>query len=314
MNFAIIGTNFISDSFAKAAGSIPDAKITAVLSRSADRGALFAAKYSIPKVYTELGQMLSDREIEAVYIASPNLCHSQQAIACLKAGRHVLCEKVIAHSHDAFLEMRRAAEESGCILLEAMRPDFDPAFDIIKSALPRLGKLRRAALEYCQYSSRYDSFLGGEVLNAFNPEMKNSALADIGIYPLHLCVRLFGEPKAAVSRSVRLHNGFQGMGIMLLDYGDMLASISYSKITESVNPSVIEGELGSLTVDRINAPKKITLKLRGEAEEILPYEPCDNNMVYEISAFMDMVRGNASPKEYLDASEICTRLVDGALI
>ncbi|MDE8707612.1 gfo/Idh/MocA family oxidoreductase, partial [[Ruminococcus] torques] len=53
------------------------------------------------------------------------------------------------------------AKKNHVVLLEAIRPDFDPAFDMIKNALPRIGKIRRASFEFCQYSSRYDRFKDG---------------------------------------------------------------------------------------------------------------------------------------------------------
>lgn len=66
-----------------------------------------------------------------------------------------------------------------------MRPDFDPAFDMIKNALPRIGKIRRASFEFCQYSSRYDRFKDGIIENAFNPALGNAAVSDIGVYCIH---------------------------------------------------------------------------------------------------------------------------------
>ncbi len=310
ISFAIIGTNFISDKFAEAAKLSKKTELSAVYSRKIDTGTHFASKHGIKKVYTDLSEMLDDRSIDAVYIASPHICHAEQTVMALKSGKGVLCEKMIAADLDGFLLQKAALEEVGGVLLEAMRPDFDPALEIIKKSLPRLGKLRRAVFEYCQYSSRYDRFKSGEVLNAFDPKMKNTALADIGIYPLHVCLNLFGSPRSVRADSVFLHNGFEGMGSIMLSYEGMTANVIYSKITESVNPSVIEGELGSITVDKLNAPTKITLSLRGEESIALDYSPIPNNMLYEIDAFCDMMGGVLSFKPYLAVSEMAMRVVD----
>ena len=148
MKFAIIGTNFISDSFIDAARKTKDAEIIAVLSRTALRGGEFAAKHNIPRVYTDIDKMLADKDIEAVYVASPTLCHSEQTVKALMARKHVLCEKMIAHDYNAFQDMLRARDKSGRVLLEAMRPDFDPAFKVIKKGLSKIGKIRRASLEF----------------------------------------------------------------------------------------------------------------------------------------------------------------------
>ncbi len=299
VNIAIIGTNFISDSFCEALLDVKGVRAAAVLSRRPETGKAFADKHNIEKVYTELAAMLADPQIDAVYVASPTFMHKEQSIAAMRAGKHVLCEKMIAVTESDFLEMLSVSERTGTVLLEAMRPDFDGAHELVRSQLHKIGRIRRAAFNYCQYSSRYDKFKAGVVLNAFNPELKNSALADIGIYPLHTCISYFGKPKDVYSASVFLDNGFEGAGEVLLTYSGMTATVSYSKIADNVTPSVIEGELGSVTISGMNAPRELMLYIKGNAPERIPFTPKENNMSYEIEAFLDMINGKTSPKPYL---------------
>ena len=312
IRFAIVGTNFISDRFAEAVKTSGCAEIVAVFSRKLNTGRHFADKHGIEKVFCDYTAMLSDGDIDTVYIASPTVCHSEQTAAALMADKHVLCEKMITTTEAELVSLIDLARSRGLILLEAMRPDFDPAYDALRSAITQIGRIRRATLEFCQYSSRYDRFLAGEVLNAFDPKMKNSALADIGIYPLHLAVSLFGRPQSLSASAVFLDNGFEGSGSITLDYGDKLCQVIYSKITDSVNPSVIEGERGSITIDKINAPTRITLRLRGSESVDLPIDSAANNMVYEVEAFSRMVSGQASPDGYLAVSKDSLNLVERA--
>lgn len=180
----------------------------------------------------------------------------------------MLCEKSIALSYSEFSEMRAVAEEYGVVLLEAMRPTFDPMLKIVKSAILIIGKIRRASFTFCQYSSHYDKFKMGIVENAFDPSIGNSALWDIGVYPLWLGVELFGEPKSLISKKIYLENSFLGMGESILYYGDKLVSVSYSKINDSPVSSVVEGELGSI-IDKITEPSRISIAIRGEPERKL---------------------------------------------
>ena len=312
LRFAVVGTNFISDRFIEATETSGTAEIVAVYSRKLDTGRHFADKYGIKKVYCDYSSMLSDVDIDAVYIASPTFCHKWQTEAALLADKHVLCEKMITTTEQELSSLIDLARSRGLVLLEAMRPDFDPAYDALRSALAKIGKIRRATLEFCQYSSRYDKFLAGEVLNAFNPKLKNSALADIGIYPLHLAVSLFGIPQSLTASSVFLSNGFEGAGSITLYYGDKLCQVIYSKIADSVNPSVIEGELGSVTIDKINSPVRITLYPRGSEAVELSVPPVANNMIYEVEAFSRMVEGIDSSDGYLAVSEDTLKLVGTA--
>ena len=310
MNFLIVGTNFISDRFAEAARLVADVNIRAVYSRREETGRAFAEKNGIDLVYTDYSLALADTGIDAVYVASPTLCHAEHSILAMRAGKDVLCEKMLAADLSDFEKMKKTASETGRVLLEAMRPAHDPAYNTVREYISRLGKLRRASLEFCQYSSRYDAFLDGKLTNAFDPSMKNSSLSDIGIYPLHAAIMLFGEPIDVISRSVFLENGFEGEGIITLDYGDMLASVIYSKITASVTPSVIEGERGSLTIDKISAPRELVFHSRGGDVEHIMLDTDENNMTYEIRAFVDMVNGKISSAQYLETTETAQKIVD----
>ena len=157
--------------------------------------------------------------------------------------------------------MQAKAKASGVLLLEAMRPAFDHGYEIIKEQIKTLGKIRSAHLEFCQYSSRYNAFLSGEVLRAFNQNYGNAALLDIGVYPLHVSAMLFGEAKSLSSHSTFLSGGFEGMGQVTLGYGDYFVTVLYSKIVQSTLPSVILGEKGSLHIDKLSEPSSLTLCL-----------------------------------------------------
>ena len=153
-----------------------------------------------------------------------------------------------------------------------------------------LGKIRRVSFEYCQYSSRYDRYKGGEVLNAFEPKVSGGALFDIGIYPLFWCVALFGKPMRVFAKSVFLENGFEGSGCLLLDYDGFTASVTYSKICDSVIPSVITGEDGSLVIHKMQSPEKLVFVPRKGDATVLDYTPAENNLVYEVRDFVAAIQ------------------------
>ena len=282
--FGIVGTNFISDRFVEAVNDTSSCEAVAVYSRNQATADAFCAKHSIKQGFTSYIEMLRS-DIDAVYIASPTYCHSSQAILAMNMGKDVLCEKMLAHNSAAALEMIKVAKDTGRVLLEATRPLFDPSFSLIKDATNKIGRVRRVDLGYSQYSSRYDKFKSGEVLNAFDPAIANSALADIGIYPLELCLALFGKPEKTSGDAVFLDNGFLASGVITLKYPDMLATVTYSKIADGFTPSVIEGECGSVIIDGVNKTKSITLCMRGGKVEKIDYTPKENNMSYEIEAF-----------------------------
>ena len=317
LKIGMIGTNFISDDFCEAAALVPGAELFAVYSRKQETGDAFAARHGIPQVYTDYDEFL-DSGLDAVYVASPNFAHCAQTLKALNHKKHVLCEKVMAVNEQEVRSMIDCARQNNVVLLEAMRPDFDPAYDLIEQNLPRIGKLRRATFEFCQYSSRYDSFREGVIQNAFNPELGNAAVMDIGVYCIHSLVRLFGMPKNIKAVSTKLSNGFDGSGIVLMEYEDMTAEAVYSKIAVSVTPSVLQGEDGSIMIDYISKPESVSLRLRESARdtltggtlEKLPYTPVKNNMIFEIQEFLKLIEKKEVDHKYLKYSLDTIRVLD----
>ncbi len=286
MRFGIVGTNFISDRFM---ASLPftDSTATAVLSRQEETGKAFAEKHGIPYAFTDREAFFSSDTFDAVYIASPNLCHEEDTLSSLSCGKHVLCEKPAAPTLAAWKRMEKEAKERGLVLMEAMRPIYDSMWQEIRARMPALGAIRQVHLDYCQYSSRYDCFKEGKVLRAFDPAYKNAAILDIGVYPIAVCAQLFGKPLSVKSHSVILENGFEGGGDLLLDYGTYNVTVSYSKIAESIAPSCVLGENGSLSFDRVSEPHTVTLQMRGGEKQVIERAPltAPDNMYEEILAF-----------------------------
>ncbi|WP_281891164.1 Gfo/Idh/MocA family protein [Paenibacillus sp. YYML68] len=286
MRFGVIGTNWITDRFLQAAQSVEDFALTAVYSRTEERARAYADQWSIPHRFTELAQLAKSDELDAVYIATPNSLHAEHAIQCMQHGKHVLCEKPLASNAAEVRAMQAAAQDNGVLLMEAMKSTCMPGFEAVQAALPRIGRVRRYYASYCQYSSRYDAYRQGTVLNAFNPTYSNGAMMDLGIYCLYPLLTLFGAPTRIQATGYMLESGVDGEGSMVLTYPDMDAVIMYSKITSSSLPSEIQGEDGTLVMDSISEPHRVQLRLHdGTLEDLTRAQP-EPPMAYELREFI----------------------------
>lgn len=310
INYAVIGTNFITDSFIEAASKCEKMHLVAVYSRTMERAREYASRYGAELVFDDLEKMANCSEIDAVYIASPNSLHASQSICMMKHKKHVICEKTIASNEKEFMAMMDTANKNGVVLLEAMRSAYDPGFLKIQELLPKLGKIRRATFRMCQYSRRYDKFKDGILENAFRPEFSNAALMDIGVYCVHPMVTLFGLPTRIKSVSIKLENGFEGSGTALFDYEEMQAEVIYSKITFSSLPSEIQGEEATLLIDAIAEPKELVLCYRDGKKEVISIEKEENNMCYEIQEFVNLIEKNSIHHPYLYHSKMELMVMD----
>jgi predicted dehydrogenase len=290
MKFGIIGTNFVSDWLLEAGKRCPGFELASVYSRTEERARRYADEHGGAVPFTSLEALAADGGTEAMYIASPTALHCAQARLMLEAGKHVFCEKPAASNQGELRDMLRSAGEHRVLLLEAMRPAFNPGLGRLKEALGEIGKVRRAVIKLCKYSSRYDRFRSGVVANAFNPALSNGALMDMGVYCVHVLLRLFGKPRRLQSACVKLHNGVDGAGTILASYDTMTAELQYSKITDSYGCSEIQGEEGNLCFRDIISLEEIYLVRRNG--ERIPLEPPreKTDMVYELAEFIRLAR------------------------
>lgn len=289
VRFGFIGTGKIAENFYQANRFRKGFELTAVYSRTMEKAKAFGAGKGNLIYYDNLEDFANSDVIDAVYLASPNCCHHDQAILMMRAGKHVLCEKPMASNYQEVEEMFQVAQEENVILMEGMRSIYSPGFQKMTEYMESLGTIRRATIQYCQYSSRYDNYKRGIIENAFKPELSNGALMDIGVYTVSCMIRLFGAPKSIKAVGVRLSNGIDGAGTILMQYDTMIGEAIYSKITDSEMPSQIQGEAGSMLVQEMENVKNLRINRKGVIQSI-HFEQSDNILNYETEAFIKMVK------------------------
>ncbi len=300
IRFGTIGTGFITKNFISGALDTNELTLAAVYSRSLESakelGQLFEESLEKDIIYfTDLETMAKSDEIDAVYIASPNSLHMEQAKLFFSHGKHVLVEKPAASNLKELKEATALAKEKGLVFMEGMKSLSMPAYLALKENLPRIGEVRKFLGNYCQYSSRYDRHKRGEWVNTFQNKFSNGALMDIGIYCLYPLIDLFGMPEEIKAVANILENGgVDGSGSMILKYAQLEASLTYSKISNSYMNSEIQGELGSILIDRIGNPMEITVILRDGTKEVITPNVEENDFFYEAMEFAKTIREGKS--------------------
>ncbi len=94
--WGILGTGGIARTFAAAIGASSSGRLVAVGSRELDRAAAFAREFGAERSHGSYAALVTDPDVQFVYVGTPHTTHVELAVAALEAGKHVLCEKPIA--------------------------------------------------------------------------------------------------------------------------------------------------------------------------------------------------------------------------
>jgi predicted dehydrogenase len=130
---ALLGAGFIADIHVESYQRfVPDARVTAVYSRSADRARAFAERHHIPRWFTDIDQLIAEAECEIVDICVPNLLHHRAVLAAAAAGKHVIIEKPFAMTLQEADEMIEACRRARRKLMYAEELCFAPKYERVR--------------------------------------------------------------------------------------------------------------------------------------------------------------------------------------
>lgn len=152
VRLAIIGTGGMAKRHAECYKDVPGCKLVAAVDVSRERVEKFAADHGIAKVFNSVDELLSWNEFDAVSIVTPDAFHAVQSIRCLKAGKHVLCEKPLALNHADAKKMVAAAQKAGVINMVNLSYRDWPAIQAVQAVIAagKIGEIRHVEANYLQ--------------------------------------------------------------------------------------------------------------------------------------------------------------------
>ncbi len=160
MKFGIVGTGSISAIHAKAIVAMECSTLHSVYNHRLESAEKLASEYDV-KAFSELDKFLADPQLEIVTIATPSGAHFEPAMAALKAGKHVICEKPLEITTARIDELIAMAEATGKVLAAILNRRFNPAMGAFKTACEqgRFGKLTSAScyIKWFRAQAYYDS-------------------------------------------------------------------------------------------------------------------------------------------------------------
>jgi len=152
VRLAIIGTGGMANFHAQKFSSIRGVEMVAACDVDLARVEGFCEKHGIPAAFTDVGAMLKQMDLDAVSIVTPDAFHAPLSIQCLKAGKHVLCEKPLALNHADTRRMVAAAKKAGTVAMVNFSYRDWSAIQAVAQAVGRgdIGEIRHVEASYLQ--------------------------------------------------------------------------------------------------------------------------------------------------------------------
>ncbi len=290
MRILTVGTAKITADLIKAFKE-NDIEVYACCGRDLKKTEDFAKANGVNMAYDDYEKALGDKNIDAVYIATPNSLHYEYASKAILRHKHVILEKPFTTSAKECLDLIKLAIDNDVILFEAILPIHLPAYKKLKEAIKSLGKITNAELNFSKYSSKYDDFKKGGSPNVFNPEFYGGALNDLGVYTLYYAIDIFGLANK-YAYFCNMERDIDVSGTYILTYDNFYITGTSLKDSNAHNFISISGENGRIYYE--GAPSLIdNFKIEMRNGENIEYHyPLKDAYYYEVSIFKKMILDN----------------------
>jgi predicted dehydrogenase len=263
-NWAILGCGNIARKFSSDLKLLENANLYATASRRLEKAQDFAKEFGFDKSYGSYEEMISDPNVDIVYIATPHSHHLEHSLLCLNHKKAVICEKAFAINTKEVEQMIAASKENNTFLMEAFWTRFNPSFlkvlEIIQSK--ELGDLKTVKCDF-MFNAPFDPNH-----RLFNMGLGGGSLLDIGIYPVFTALMTLGIPKDIIATAILSETGSDNYLNMQFSYNDNKNAVLTSGLTcDAFNDSEFYFEKGSIRISREYHRQPVIAK-KGILEEI----------------------------------------------
>ena len=216
LRWAIAGPGKMAAVMARAFPDVTNGELVAVGSRSLDRARAFADEHGIATAHGSYDALVTDPDIDAIYIATPHPQHTDIALAAIAAGKPILVEKSFTATVEDTTRIIESARTAGVFAMEAMWTRFNPAIAHARQLIADgvIGDLRGVQGDL----TAFRPFDAADRL--FDPALGGGAVLDLGVYVLSFAQHFLGTPDVVHAVGGTFPTGVEGEFGVLLGYRD----------------------------------------------------------------------------------------------
>jgi predicted dehydrogenase len=301
VSWGILGTGGIGHEFAAGLRDTPDAETLAVGSRTEDSARDFAASFGIPRHYGSYAELVSDPDVDVIYVATPHLFHAENVTLGLEAGKHVLCEKPMTVNAAQAERLIALAQDKDLFLMEGMWTRFFPLMERVRHLISS-GAIGEPRLLHVDFGFRAP-FNPSQRL--FNPDLGGGALLDVGVYCVSLSSMIFGPPDRVTGLAHLGETGVDEQSAAILEHGDgRISTISVAIRTATPQEAMIAGTEGWIKIHPDWwRPDTLTLSRPGEDAETIKAPSTGTGFPHEAAEVMRCIGSGARESDVMPLRE-----------
>lgn len=286
-NIGIMGSGNIAGIMAGTINKMKNVRVYAVASRQQVHADVFAGKYGCKKAYGSYADLVADKKVDLIYVATPHSEHYENVKMCLEAGKPVLCEKAFTLNATQAEELVRIAAEHKVFLAEAMWTRYMPMLttirEVIGSGIIGEPKTLTANLGY----------VIGSKERLTNLALGGGALLDVGVYTINFALMIFGHNISKIASCCTFtETGVDEQNAICLQYYDgKVANLNSSMVSLSDRQGIIYGTKGFAVVENINNFESIAVYDK-QYKKVASYK-CPKQISgyeYEVAACIDAIK------------------------
>ncbi|AQW23823.1 Gfo/Idh/MocA family protein [Clostridium perfringens] len=289
LKWGILGPGNIARDFAQALNRV-NGEVYAVASRNKERAEKFARENNVKKAYGSYDEIIKDKDIDVVYIATPHSNHYEYIIKSLNNNKHVLCEKAITVNERELEEVLKIARENNLVLEEAMTLFHMPLYEKVIKKINNedLGKVNMVQVSFGSFKE-YD-----ENNRFFNLDLAGGALLDIGTYALSFArYFLSSMPEEILSTVKKAKTGVdEESGIILKTKEDEIATISLAFRSKMPKRGIVSCDNGFITIDNFPRANKATINYLDGTVEVIECGEEEKALDYEVIFMEEKINEN----------------------
>ena len=280
IKWGILGTGGIASAFAKDLAFAKNTEKTAVGSRTRESATKFAEEHGVSRAYGSYEELVQDSDVDAIYIATPHPFHKENVLACLRAGKAVLCEKPFTMNSGELEEIIQFARDKKLFLMEAMWTRFLPPIVKAREWIDS-GKIGEVLLVKADFGFRAPWDPEWRLLN---PALGGGALLDVGIYPVSFAAMIFGtNPEKILSSAHIGETGVDEQFSIIMSYpSGKTATLNGALRVGLTNEAYIHGTEGYIRIPSFHSAKSATLYKDGKEVEAFKDDRKSAGYAFEI--------------------------------